>query len=371
MPVNKGNGIWKAIKNLFNIDFVEFNLEYADGHQEGRLQWNMNDGTLEVGMPGGEVLLQIGQENLVRVVNKTGSKLFNGQAVYVNGAQGSRPTVALAQANAEMTAITFAGILTEDIEDNASGYISTLGLVRDVDTSAFAEGSILYVSPTVAGGLTTTRPVHPNYTIGVGACLRSNANDGIIGVLSRLYPDASRISGTNSVWKDINIGGTSLGGPPGLQPGTVQYVDNLGANTGIYTYGLAVGEAVGGNFEIQHDYEEGSDFAFHFHFQGIAAPTGTDKLRFQLDYTIAKNGQTVSPVNTEIVEYDFDTQYSMNICSFGLLSGSGVSIGNQFLFTLSRIAATADEYAGEALLATVGIHYKVNSLGSRNIASKG
>lgn len=45
------------------------------------------------------VTLQVGHEQYVRIVNKTGSQINDGQVVYINGTQGNRPTVALAQAN--------------------------------------------------------------------------------------------------------------------------------------------------------------------------------------------------------------------------------------------------------------------------------
>ena len=50
--------------------------------------------------------------------------------------------------------------------------------------------------------------------------------------------------------------------------------------------------------------------------------------------------------------------------------GTPVRIGDQFLFTLERVAATGDAYAGDALVATVGIHYECDTVGSREIITK-
>lgn len=58
-----------AIAHADGVDWIQFDTTYVDGFVEGRLQWNSDDGTLEVGMPGGNVNLQIGQETLVRVRN--------------------------------------------------------------------------------------------------------------------------------------------------------------------------------------------------------------------------------------------------------------------------------------------------------------
>ena len=145
-----------------------------------RLTWNDTDGTLNLGLKGGNVVLQVGQEEVLRVLNTTGSTLTSGQVVYITGASGQRPTVALAQANAEMTSTKVIGIVTETILNNAQGFVNTAGLVRDVNTSAFAEGAVLWLSAATAGAITSTRPTSPNHGVLVGYCVRSNASNGII-----------------------------------------------------------------------------------------------------------------------------------------------------------------------------------------------
>ena len=56
--------------------------------------------------------------------------------------------------------------------------------------------------------------------------------------------------------------------------------------------------------------------------------------------------------------------------SFTAITGTNFNIGDQFIFTLERIAASADEYGGDALLETVGIHYECDTIGSRAILTK-
>ena len=79
----------------------------------------------------------------------------------------------------------------------------------------------------------------------------------------------------------------------GGTPDLVTFADEGGGNTGIYSYGFATGEKAHGAFEMQHDYKEGTDVYFHVHFQGKSAPTGTDHVKFQITYAIARHGETL------------------------------------------------------------------------------
>jgi hypothetical protein len=173
-----------------------------------------------------------------------------------------------------------------------------------------------------------------------------------------------------TVWKDINLGAAVLSLPVASQPDEVQFTDEAGSATGIYSWGFAVGEKVSGNFELQHDYKEGTDLTFHIHWQGTTAPTGTDKVKWQLTYTVAQDEATLDAATTITVETDFDTQYEFKISNFAAITGTNFNIGDQFLFTLERIAASADEYGGDAIVATVGVHYQVDTIGSRQIGTK-
>ena len=145
----------------------------------GTLSWNDGDGTLDIALKGGQTVLQVGQEQVVRVLNNTGAALSDGQVVYITGAQGQRPTVALADADIEATSSATIGIVTEPIANGAEGFVTLSGLVRNIDTSAWAEGAQLYVSGT-AGALTTTKPVPPAHAVRIGWVVRQHAVSGSI-----------------------------------------------------------------------------------------------------------------------------------------------------------------------------------------------
>ncbi|HEC65891.1 MAG TPA: hypothetical protein ENI23_11405 [bacterium] len=179
-----------------------------------------------------------------------------------------------------------------------------------------------------------------------------------------------KMVGDATVFKDINMGAAVLTRPAVSQPDEVNFVDEAGADTGIASLGFAVGEKVSGNFEIQHDYKEGTDLVFHIHWQGSVAPSGTDKVKWQLTYTVSQSETTLNATTTIVIETDFDTQYEFKASAFPTITGTNFNIEDQFLFTLERIAASANEYSGDAIVATVGIHYEVDTIGSRQVLAK-
>jgi len=180
----------------------------------------------------------------------------------------------------------------------------------------------------------------------------------------------ARFDGNATVWEDANVGTMTLTLPVVSQPDEVNFLDEAGADTGISTWGYAVGEKSSGAIEIPHSYKEGSDLVFHVHWQGIAAPTGTDKLKWQLTYTVAQGEATLDAATAIVIETDYDTQYEFKRSDFPTITGTNFNIEDQFLFTLERIAASADEYGGDGLTGTVGFHYEKDTVGSRQINTK-
>lgn len=144
---------------------------------ERAIKWNDGEGTLEVGLKGGNVKLPVGQEEITLCYNGTGSTLNKGTVVYISGAQGQRPSISKASASSESTSSKTFGIVSENIANGAEGFVTTFGTVSDIDTSAFTEGSALYLS-TTAGGIVSTPQTPPNHTVFIGYCLKSNASSG-------------------------------------------------------------------------------------------------------------------------------------------------------------------------------------------------
>jgi len=167
------------------FDSITFNTAKDGTVGVGEVEYNDTQGSLIQGLKGGNVTNVIGQQLHQRVNNRTGATLTKGTAVYLSGSQGNRITVAKALGVTDAFSANTFGIVAESIADNQSGYIITEGLITGINTSSLVEDSAVYLSPTVAGGLTSTKPQAPQHTVYIGVCVKSNAGSGELFVKIR------------------------------------------------------------------------------------------------------------------------------------------------------------------------------------------
>lgn len=168
--------------NSVATDYIDLSESPAPVDKTRRLSWNTTDQTVNLGMDYG-VTQQIGQETYARVGNTTGVTIPNGTVVGFAGATSNALLVAPYLADGSQPSLYILGIMTHDLPDSGEkGYCTTWGFVRDMDTSAFSPGDLLYASPTVAGALTNVKPTAPDNVIPLAACVTSNATTGVIFV---------------------------------------------------------------------------------------------------------------------------------------------------------------------------------------------
>lgn len=148
----------------------------------GELTWNSTEGTLNVGTPG--VTYQVGQELSFRCKNVSADPIVDGEAVMFMGADSTTGYLEVAHmvADGSVPGYAFFGVATEPIAIGAVGYVTTLGKVRGIDTSAYPEDSLLWLNPTVPGTFQLTEPTAPNLKIAAAAVIKSDPVDGIIFV---------------------------------------------------------------------------------------------------------------------------------------------------------------------------------------------
>ncbi len=166
----------------YTADQFVLNVNGVQTAPEGTIVWNPVDETANLGLAYG-VTNQIGQETYARVGNTTGVTIPNGTVVGFVGATDNALLVAPYLADGSSPSLYILGVMTHDLPDSGEkGYCTTWGFVRDLDTSAFSVGDVLYASPTTAGALTNVKPTAPDNVIPLAACLVSDATDGVIFV---------------------------------------------------------------------------------------------------------------------------------------------------------------------------------------------
>lgn len=164
-------------------DYIDFNDAPPHVSKIRRMAWNDSDQTVDLGMEY-DVIQQIGLEYYARVKNSTGVLIPNGTVVGFAGAvPDSALSVAPYLANGATNTLYILGVMTHDLPDSGQkGYCTTWGFVRDLNTSAFTLGDLLYASPTVAGAFTNVKPTAPNNVVPIAVVLKVGTTDGIVFV---------------------------------------------------------------------------------------------------------------------------------------------------------------------------------------------
>jgi hypothetical protein len=183
----------------------------------------------------------------VTVRNATGATLAKGTIVYISGANGNHVQVTPAIATSDATSARTLGWLSAAIANNASGLCMVEGYLEGINTQSLNAGDQLYLSGTVAGGFTATKPVAPIHLVYVGVVTKKSAGDGHVFVkvqngyeLGELH-DVQIISPTNnqvlaydsatSLWKNATNapdGVTSITATAPLTGGTITSTGSIG-----------------------------------------------------------------------------------------------------------------------------------------------
>jgi nitrogen fixation protein len=243
-----------------NVDLGEFELKAGQLSLDttptgtaavGTTRWNDAIGSSETTLKGGSVILKNGVDLVARVVNKvtpnTTLTKANYPAVRVSGAQGQRLAVAYAQANNDNNSADTIGLVIETIATNQEGFVMTVGQLEGVNTTGslqgetWADGDVLYLSPTTAGRLTNIKPTGlTGHIVVMGYVEYAHAIHGKIYVkimngweldeLHNVYINPGTLANNNllqydsadQLWKNKSL--SSAGIEPAIAPGTtLQY----------------------------------------------------------------------------------------------------------------------------------------------------
>lgn len=195
--------------NSVVTDYIDLPENGPHVTQARRVQWNRDDGTMDVGLYGGSVL-QVGQETMFYSKNTSGALIANGTPVMFTGTVGAsgKLTFGLAVADGSVPADYMMGVTTQDIDDNAFGYVTAFGLVRGFNTTGapygevWADGDLLYFDPATPGTWTNSQPAAPNINVPVAVVINAGGGgSGSIFVRMKVSELLNRL-------QDVYINGT-------------------------------------------------------------------------------------------------------------------------------------------------------------------
>ncbi len=277
-----------------NVDYIDFNTGATVTQSQGRISWDSGTGSLNVTVgdaDSGLIDLQVGQEEIVRVFNTEGTTLLKGEIVYVYGSQGNRPSVKRAIATSDGYSVTTLGMVSDDILSGSEGYVTTFGIISNLNTIGLSGGTPIFLSPTVAGQYTSTKPQAPYHIVLIGYVVRISSTVGSVFVnvsngweLDELHDvringktqgDLISLSGYNgnNVWvntKTLNgsytiTGNTTVGGQ--MSAGSISATTYYNLPTDVYVTGgtyssgtATFTNSTGGTFDVTGFSSGGSSF---------------------------------------------------------------------------------------------------------------
>lgn len=218
-PVTQNN-------NSVVTDYIDLPETGPHITQARRVQWNRDDGTMDVGLYGGSVL-QVGQETMFYAKNTSGGLIANGTPVMFTGTVGSsgKLTFGLAVADGSVSADYMMGAATQDIANNAFGYVTSFGLVRNFNTTGtpygeiWADGDLLYFDPATPGTWTNVQPTAPSINVPVAVVINAASGSGAVFVRMKVSESIDSL-------QDVYISGTPLAGEVLIYDATQQRWEN-------------------------------------------------------------------------------------------------------------------------------------------------
>lgn len=254
--------------SITNVDNVDFNMASPVANAAGRLVWDDGNGSLDLGLKGGNVNLVLGQQTYARVYNAEATTLNKGQVVYISGSQGNRVAAKLADYIGEQGSATTIGFVAESIASGAEGFIITNGVLEKLNTVGLTQGALLYLSS--SGQYSETKPIAPQHTVTLGYVERVHETVGSIYVkidngyeLDELHnvfttgvSNGDLLMYSASLWKSTK----QLSGSYGIT-GSLQATSFTGSLQGSASYAL---QSLSSSYAITSSFASSSPAVYDF-----------------------------------------------------------------------------------------------------------
>lgn len=312
-----------------NVDYINFNTDpgLVVTPQVGTVSWDDGYGTLDVGLKGGNVTLNIGQQNYALVYNDEATTLNKGEVVYISGAQGNRIAVKRASSVGDPTSANTLGLVAETILSGEEGFVISSGVLTNMNTIGLTAGAIVYLGNS-AGTYTTTKPVAPTHTVVVGFVERVHATVGSIYVKVDNGYELDELHNVNAVspkYGDILMYGVSVWTGSKELSGSYALTGSLfvtGSITGSFTGSLTGSlDGTASYVIIQKDYKAGSVSAMSW---GLVGPDFKYNVSFDSPYqngSYAVSITATSDARIWTIQNKLNTGFTINSNSNTPLTG--------------------------------------------------
>jgi len=191
---NVGIGVGSASHKL-NVDggvaaeYFQLDTTATPTPVPGMMFWDQDSQTPDVQLDSA-LVAKMFQDEFWYVKNQTGSTIPKGTVVMAVGTLGASARILVAPMIADGSISTkyILGIAAEDILDGGDGSVTRAGKIKNLNTTAFVDGDVLYANPAVAGGLTNVLPQAPNLKLAVAFVVYA-ATNGVLAVKVELGSD--------------------------------------------------------------------------------------------------------------------------------------------------------------------------------------
>lgn len=183
-------------------------------------------------------------------------------------------------------------------------------------------------------------------------------------------------AGTNTemMWDDLQVNVGRVQFPGSSDPTWTSYDHGVGSGINFTVLGFSVGDYIDFDIQTTHAMLLNSILDSHIHFILPNTTDIGDKFKFQLDVIVAGvNGTfavpTGSPFTAEhTVAADDDSKH--RLLGLGDIPASNTTVSSLYTCRLTRIAASADEYASDVYIKYIDSHYQKDSIGSKTEYTK-
>jgi hypothetical protein len=334
-----------------NVDLGEYGLDTgfvsfdttptSTPTTQGTMSWDTDHNTVQLVMNGttGRVL----EDVFYIAKNQTGSTIPKGTVVRADGTLGASGRIKIAPFLADGTYPSeyLMGVTAEAILDGEDGMVVHFGQIRNVNTSAYTDGDILYASTTSAGAFTTTQPTAPNNIIEVAIVIHA-ASNGVLQVRptigSNINSDEGVLITTPSNGQVLTYNSTSglweNQTPSGGSSASHYYVvgSTIGLAAGVTRYGNVAGTTA--ESQVRVPVPSACTISDLY-----VRTTGTMNALASLRVAVYKNA-TITAVSVTIAGGSAAGTYSNTANSVTLAAGDGWVFGYTNAGTLAAAASS-------------------------------